>query len=71
MICFSQPLQVVFTSFPSSFVGTEPRREEARRHAAVVAISGVLIGVILISLATAATTLPAYVTPHSDLTVTQ
>lgn len=39
--------------------GADPRREEARRHAAVVAIAGVLVGVILISLATAATGLPA------------
>ncbi|KAG0606039.1 hypothetical protein M758_9G108400 [Ceratodon purpureus] len=38
--------------------GADPSREEARRHAAVMAISGVLIGVVLISLATAATALP-------------
>ena len=48
--------------------GAEPGREEARRHAALVAICGVLIGVILISLATAATALPAYVTILSDFT---
>jgi hypothetical protein len=48
--------------------GAEPGREEARRHAALVAICGVLIGVILISLATAATALPVYVIILPDLT---
>uniref|UniRef100_A0A7I4D6P2 Cationic amino acid transporter C-terminal domain-containing protein n=1 Tax=Physcomitrium patens TaxID=3218 RepID=A0A7I4D6P2_PHYPA len=38
---------------------SEASREEGRRHAAGLAILGVLIGVILISLATAATALPA------------
>jgi cationic amino acid transporter 1 len=43
---------------PPEHEGPEARREEHRRHAAVFAISGVLMGVVLISLATAATALP-------------
>lgn len=55
-------LRIYFRDF--SGLITEASREEGRRHAAGLAILGVLIGVILISLATAATALPAYIITH-------
>lgn len=58
-------LLYVYQMFGAVVVKTESRREETRRWNAVLGISGACVGVVLISLATAAEKLSMYVALES------